>query len=163
MSRCRALAVAAVTAATVALAAPAAVAWDDPNAITVTPRVIARGGQLTITVDAPECASRGGTVSSSAFPTTPLHAASPGSKKVVAEVKVNRDARGGPHDVTVRCGNHTLTKPNAFSVIGGVQGGLGGSSTGSTTTDLAIGSGLVAAAVVGGGVAVLRRQNRKAA
>jgi LPXTG-motif cell wall-anchored protein len=44
-------------------------------------------------------------------------------------------------------------------VIGGVRGGLGGSSaTGATPTDMAIGGGLVAAAVIGGGVFLMRRR-----
>jgi len=47
-----------------------------------------------------------------------------------------------------------------FTVIGGVRGGLGGSSsTGATPADLAIGGGLVAAALVGGGVFWMRRRS----
>ncbi|MEV0238558.1 hypothetical protein AB0I06_01250 [Streptomyces sp. NPDC050674] len=72
---------------------------------------------------------------------------------------INSNARPGSYDITVTCNGRTLTKPQAFTVIGGVRGGIGGSSTtGATPTDMAIGGGLVAAAVVGGGVFWMRRR-----
>ncbi|MFF2650128.1 hypothetical protein [Streptomyces sp. NPDC058045] len=155
----RALAVSAAAVAAVGLAAPAASAWTDPTNITVTPRVIARGGQLTITVDGTACTMDHSFVSSNAFPKTRLMPRdSVGGK---ATVRVNRDARPGSYDVTVRCGEgKSLTKPDAFTVIhGGVQGGLGGSSTvGATPSDMAIGGGLVGAALLGGGVFWMRRR-----
>ncbi|WP_255945943.1 hypothetical protein [Streptomyces odontomachi] len=162
MSRCRALAVSAVTAATVALAAPTAVAWDDPNSIVVSPNMTAPGGQITVSVDAPECRSTGGTVSSPVFPTTPLQGM-PGSNRVSASVRVNQNARAGSYSVTVRCDGRSITKQNAFTVIGGVQGGLGGSSTGTAPTDIAIGGGLVAVALVSGGVVMMRRHSARRA
>jgi hypothetical protein len=75
-------------------------------------------------------------------------------------VRVNSDARPGPYEITARCDRQTLTRPNAFTVIGGVRGGLGGGTeTGATRTDMAIGGGLVAAAVVGGAVFWMRRRS----
>jgi hypothetical protein len=154
MSRYRALAVSAVTAAVVGLAAPAAEAWDDPK-ITVTPSTIARGGQLTIRVDQDDCRTPGSTVSSPAFSTTQLSNLIGGVP--TATVRVNQNANAGSYTVTARCNGRTFTRQNAFTVIGGVQGGLGGSSTGTTATDIAIGGGLVTAALAGGGVFLLRR------
>ncbi len=160
MRRYRALAVSAVTAAVVGLAAPMAAAWDDdhddPKAITVTPSVIAPGGQLRVTVDTPECRSVGGSISSPAFPSTQLRTDSSGRPS--ATVTVNQNASRGTYDITARCDGRTITRSAAFTVIGGVQGGLGGSSMGATATDIAIGAGLVAAAALGGGVVMMRRR-----
>ncbi|MGV9455170.1 hypothetical protein [Streptomyces sp. NPDC003635] len=159
MRNSRALAVSAAAVAALGLAAPAAVAWDTPSNIVALPSVIARGGQLTITVDG---CRNGGTATSDAFPTTrlsPIHGANETSKGTAT---VNSNARPGTHDITVNCDGRTLTRPAAFTVIGGVQGGIGGSSTsGATPTDIAIGGGLVAAAVVGGGLFWMRRRSEK--
>ncbi|GHH71489.1 hypothetical protein GCM10018793_06730 [Streptomyces sulfonofaciens] len=157
MRRFRALAVSAVTAAAVGLAVPTAAAWNDPDNITVTPSVIARGGQLTVSVDAPECRTPGSTVESEAFPRTELQPVA-GSNRVTATVRVFRNAARGSYDVTARCDGSTLTRRNAFTVIGGVQGGLGGSSKGVAGSDMAIGGGLVAAALLGGGLVLRHRR-----
>ncbi|MFI6348517.1 hypothetical protein [Streptomyces sp. NPDC050560] len=159
----RALVVSAVSVAAIGLAAPTAAAWTDPKNITASPSVIARGGQLTVSVDGTSCSLPGSTVSSPAFPTTKLKAM-PGGSRAQATVRVNGNANPGSYDITARCGEgRTLTKPAAFTVIrGGVQGGLGGSSsTGATPTDMAIGGGLVAAAAVGGGVFLIRRRTTR--
>ncbi|SBT90238.1 hypothetical protein GA0115233_101680 [Streptomyces sp. DI166] len=159
MRNSRALAVSAAAVAALGLAAPAAVAWDQPSNIVALPSVIARGGQLTITVDG---CRHGGTATSNAFPTTtlsPVHGANETSKGTAT---INSNARPGTHDITVNCSGKTLTRPAAFTVIGGVQGGLGGSSTsGATPTDIAIGGGLVTAALVGGGLFWMRRRAEK--
>ncbi|MFJ5259923.1 hypothetical protein ACIQAC_05540 [Streptomyces sp. NPDC088387] len=156
MRNSRTLAVCAATVAALGLAAPAAVAWDSPSNIVAMPSVIARGGQLTITVDG---CRRGGTATSDAFrPTTlsPINGANETSKGTAT---VDTNARAGSFDITVNCDGRTLTRPAAFTVIGGVRGGIGGStSSGATPTDMAIGGGLVAAAVVGGGVFWMRRR-----
>ncbi|MEU3252462.1 hypothetical protein [Streptomyces sp. NPDC006997] len=161
MRRTRALAVSAAAVATLGLAAPAAVAWDTPSNIVALPSVIARGGQLTVTVDG--CRT-GGTMTSGAFPRTsltPIHGANETAKGTAT---INSNARPGAYDITVNCGGRTLTRPAAFTVIGGVRGGLGGSSTsGATPTDMAIGGGLVAAAAVGGGVFWMRRRAERRA
>ncbi|MBC9725963.1 hypothetical protein [Streptomyces sp. TRM68367] len=163
MRTTRALAATSAAVAALGLAAPAAAAWDgvhaNPRNIVALPSVIARGGQLTITVDG---CPQGGTATSDAFPSTtltPIHGANQ-TAKGTATVRTN--ARPGAHNITVTCDSRTLTKPNAFTVIGGVRGGVGGSSsTGATPTDIAIGGGLVAAAVVGGGVFWMRRRAEK--
>ncbi|MDL2076067.1 hypothetical protein QNN03_06390 [Streptomyces sp. GXMU-J15] len=159
MRNSRALAVSAAAVAALGLSAPAAVAWDQPSNIVALPSVIARGGQLTITVDG---CRHGGTATSNAFPTTtlsPVHGANETSKGTAT---INSNARPGTHDITVNCSGKTLTRPAAFTVIGGVQGGLGGSSTsGATPTDIAIGGGLVTAALVGGGLFWMRRRAEK--
>lgn len=162
MRTTRALAVAATAVAALGLAAPAAVARDGilgPSNIVAMPSAIARGGQLTITVD--NCPT-GGTATSDAFrqpaQLTPVH----GSNTARGTATISHHAKPGAHSITVNCGGRTLTNPNAFTVIGGVRGGLGGSSsTGATPTDMAIGGGLIAVAVIGGGVFWMRRRAEK--
>ena len=159
MRNSRALAVSAAAVAALGLAAPAAVAWDQPSNIVALPSVIARGGQLTITVDG---CPRGGTATSDAFRPTSLTPVGGNTSRGTATIDNN--ARPGSHSITVQCtgAGRPLTHPNAFSVIGGVRGGLGGStSTGATPTDMAIGGGLIAVAVVGGAVFWMRRRAEK--
>ncbi|MFH9011341.1 hypothetical protein ACH4C6_08185 [Streptomyces sp. NPDC017943] len=214
MRNTRALAVAGAAVAALGLSAPAAMAWDTPSNIVALPGVIARGGQLTITVDG---CRNGGTATSNAFAPTrlsPVHHGGKGNESdrsgggngdgrgtggngdgqgsggngdgrgtggngdgrgtggngdgrgtgggndtARGTAIINSNARPGSYDITVTCNGRTLTKPQAFTVIGGVRGGIGGSSTtGATPTDMAIGGGLVAAAVVGGGVFWMRRR-----
>ncbi|MFF8933431.1 hypothetical protein ACF08O_01565 [Streptomyces paradoxus] len=168
MRNTRALAVAGAAVAALGLSAPAAVAWDTPSNITALPSVIARGGQLTITVDG---CRNGGTATSNAFSPTQLSPVGGGGKgneggrggmgsgTARGTATIHNDARPGSYDITVDCNGRRVTKSQAFTVIGGVRGGIGGSSTtGATPTDMAIGGGLVAAAVVGGGVFWMRRR-----
>ncbi|MFF5840127.1 hypothetical protein ACIP4T_11545 [Streptomyces massasporeus] len=178
MRNTRALAVAGAAVAALGLSAPAALAWETPSNITALPSVIAPGGQLTITVDG--CRS-GGTATSNAFAPTrlsPVHHGGKGNEgdrggagnndggrggdgndTARGTATINSNARPGSYDITVTCDGRTLTKPQAFTVLGGVRGGIGGSTTtGATPTDVAIGGGLVAAAVVGGGVFWMRRR-----
>lgn len=158
MSTHRALAVSAAAVAALALTAPAAVADGmniNPSNIVALPSVIARGGQLTITVDG--CPGLA-VATSDAFSSTTLNRVA-NSNTSRGTATVNANARTGSHSITVTCGSQTLTNPTAYTVIGGVRGGLGGSSsTGATPTDMAIGGGLVAAAVIGGGVFLMRRR-----
>ncbi|MET7657078.1 MULTISPECIES: hypothetical protein [unclassified Streptomyces] len=159
----RVLAASAVSAAAVAslgFTAPAAVARDgmgaNPSNIMALPAVIARGGQLTVTVDG--CPS-GGTMTSAAFPQTNLTPINGANQTAKGTATINDNARAGAYDITVNCSGRTLTRPAAFTVIGGVRGGLGGSTTtGATPTDMAIGGGLVTAALVGGGLFWMRRR-----
>ncbi|MCT7356969.1 hypothetical protein N4P33_33235 [Streptomyces sp. 15-116A] len=175
----RALAAAGAAVAVLGLAAPAAVAdgggVPGPSNIVVMPSVIAAGGQLTITVDG---CPNGGHATSDAFPRTNLTPVggrgdmatggrgdmAGGSRGNTAKgtATVHSDARPGRYDVHVECSGRTLTRPAAFTVIGGVRGGIGGSSTsGATPTDVAIGGALVATAMVGGGVFWMRRRAEK--
>ncbi|MER6629043.1 hypothetical protein ABT301_12470 [Streptomyces sp. NPDC000987] len=177
MRTTRALAASAAVVAALGVAAPAAVARDgmniNPRNIVALPSVIARGGQLTITVDG--CPT-GGTATSDAFSPTPLTPIRGDGRSVHGDgssihddgttakgtATISNNARTGSHSITVNCGGKTLTNPAAFTVIGGVRGGLGGSSSsGATPTDLAIGGGLVAAAVVGGGLFWMRRRSER--
>ncbi|MFE0356033.1 hypothetical protein ACFW20_09820 [Streptomyces nigra] len=157
MRTTRTLAAAATAVVALGVAAPAAVARDGmpgPSNIRALPSVIARGGQLTITVDG--CHS-GGTATSDAFRPTTLSPTGGGTARGTATV--DHKARPGSHSITVNCGGRTLTNPAAFTVVGGVRGGLGGSSsTGATPTDMAIGGGLIAAALAGGGLFWMRRR-----
>ncbi|GHI03381.1 hypothetical protein AQI88_00775 [Streptomyces cellostaticus] len=128
----------------------------NPRNIIATPGVIAAGGRLTVTVDG----CHGGTASSRAFRTIWLVPIRDDISR--GEAMIDRDARPGHYDITVNCNGRTLTRPAAFTVLGGVQGGVGGSRTsGATSTDMAIGGGLVAAAVIGGGAFWLRRRHEK--
>jgi hypothetical protein len=160
MRTTRALAASAVAVAALGLAAPAAVARDgmnlSPSNIVALPSVIARGGQLTLTVD--NCTGPA-TATSDAFPATTLTGT---SSLMRGTATVNRNVRTGSHSITVTCANGSVVNPAAFTVIGGVRGGLGGSSTsGATPTDMAIGGGLVAAAAVGSGLFWMRRRSEK--
>ncbi|MFB7778184.1 hypothetical protein [Streptomyces bauhiniae] len=123
--------------------------------IVVTPSVLPAGGRLTIRVEG----CRGGTVSSRAFRAARLEGNGNNSRVTVT---IDRNARPGRYDITAECGGRSLTRPNAFTVIGGVNGGLGGSSTtGATRADMAIGGGLVASAALGAGAVWLRRRTEK--
>jgi hypothetical protein len=128
-----------------------------PRNIVAMPSVIARGGHLTVTVDG---CPRGGTMTSDAFPQADLSPIDSRSDTSKGTATIKSDAALGPHDITVNCSGRPLTKPAAFTVIGGVRGGLGGSSsTGATPTDMAIGGGLVGLALIGGGVFWMRRRS----
>ncbi|WP_409467956.1 hypothetical protein [Streptomyces sp. HC307] len=120
--------------------------------------MISRGGQLAVTVN--DCPT-GGTITSPAFPTTRLPvSAAGGALRAIAII--NSNARPGRYDITVNCSGRVLTRPGAFTVLGGVRGGIGGSSSvGATPTDMAIGGGMVASAVLGGGLLWVRRRSEQ--
>ncbi|OIJ67292.1 hypothetical protein [Streptomyces mangrovisoli] len=162
MRTTRALAVSAAAACALGLAAPVAVARDgmgfsSPSNIVALPSVIARGGQLSVTVD--NCPA-GGTATSPGFSGPATLSRVGNSNSASGTATVSRSARPGPYSITVNCTGRTpLTRDSAYTVIGGVRGGLGGSTTtGATPSDMAIGGGLVAAALVGGGVFWMRRR-----
>lgn len=160
MRTTRALAASAAACAVLGLTAPTAAAWTDPTGVMASPSVISRGGQLVLTVNGGgdnACTSPGSSVSSRAFPTTNL--ISMGRNTSSARVRIHPFTEAGSYPVTVNCEGRSRTFPGVFTVLGGVRGGLGGStSSGATPTDVAIGGGLVAAAVVGGGVFWMRRR-----
>ncbi|MGW5534603.1 hypothetical protein ACWER6_10345, partial [Streptomyces sp. NPDC004009] len=128
----------------------------DARRVIASPDVLAAGGRLTVIVNG----CRSGTASSRAFRTIHLTPVRDGVSRGLAHV--DRDARPGRYEIRVDCDGRTLTRRAAFTVPGGVQGGLGGSrSTGATPADMAIGGGMVAAAVFGGGAFWLRRRPNK--
>ncbi|MFE1798072.1 hypothetical protein ACFW9L_18160 [Streptomyces sp. NPDC059517] len=157
MRSTRALAVSATAIAALGLTASQAVAWDTSSNIVAMPSAIARGGQLTVTVDG---CPNGGSMTSRAFPRTDLSPIRNHSETSKGTTTVNSSASPGAYDIRVHCtGKPALTKSAAFTVIGGVRGGLGGSSSdGATPTDMAIGGSLVGLALVGGGVFWMRRR-----
>ncbi|MER6110333.1 hypothetical protein ACWGPD_26440 [Streptomyces hirsutus] len=163
MRKSRALASAGAAVAVLGLAAPAAVAdggqGSSPSNIVALPSVIARGGQLTITVDG---CPNGGHATSNAFPRTNLTSGHGSGGTAKGTAPIYNDARAGSYDITAHCSGRSLTRPAAFTVLGGVRGGLGGSSTdGATPTDMAIGGGLVTSAVVAGSIFWMRRRAEK--
>ncbi|MFC7309646.1 hypothetical protein ACFQVC_36215 [Streptomyces monticola] len=158
MRTSRTLAVTVAAGAFIGLAAPTASAWDG-NSITVSPSTTHRGGSVSVMVNAHECRTNGH-VSSSAFPNTPLNW---NGGVATANVTIGNNAHIGAHDVTATCGT-SVTKSQALTVYGGAHGGEGGSvKSGATSTDMAIGGSLVAAAVIGGGVFWLRRRGESRA
>ncbi|GGZ64899.1 hypothetical protein GCM10010344_34220 [Streptomyces bluensis] len=83
-----------------------------------------------------------------------------GGDTSTATVTVSSNANPGAQSVTTNCAGRQRTFNNVFTVLGGVRGGIGGSSTsGATPADIAIGGGLVAAALIGGGVFWMRRRS----
>jgi hypothetical protein len=167
MRTTRLLAATAAVAATLGLAAPVAVARDgmgggvSPRNIVVQPSVIARGGQITVTVDG---CPQGGTMTSDAFGSATLTSIDGPNQSARGTATISNNARPGTYDITVNCSGRSLTRPAAFTVLGGVRGGLGGSTiSGATPTDIAIGGGLVAAAVAGGGLFWMRRRAERRA
>ncbi|MET8804412.1 hypothetical protein [Streptomyces sp. NPDC004546] len=127
-----------------------------PRKIVAHPGVLPAGGRLAVTVDGCD----DGTMSSRVFATTELDRRRDDSSRGTAHV--DGDARPGRYDIAVDCDGRTLIRPAAFTVLGGVQGGVGGGRpTGSTPADMAIGAGLVTLAVVGGGASWVRRRNEK--
>ncbi|WP_217145613.1 hypothetical protein [Streptomyces sp. AC627_RSS907] len=161
MRNTRALAAVGAAVAVLGLAAPTATAGDDrntPSNIVALPSVVARGGQMTVTVDG---CPQGGMMTSDAFGTTALTPVTGANATSRGTAVIRQDARPGAYDitVTVNCSGRRLTRPAAFTVIGGVRAGVGGgSSSGATVADMAIGAGLVAAAVAGGGTFWMRRR-----
>ncbi|WP_306322845.1 MULTISPECIES: hypothetical protein [unclassified Streptomyces] len=154
----RALAVSTVAASALALAAPAATAWTDPVHLAATQKLVPRGGRVTVTVDGTKCQS-GATATSDAFGTVRLMNA--GGERAGATTTVRGDAGPGAHDITVHCQGTSLTRPGAFTVVhGAVRGGAGGaSSPGASPTDMAIGTVLIACALLGSGVFWFRRRS----
>ncbi|MFF1631961.1 hypothetical protein, partial [Streptomyces sp. NPDC058272] len=134
--------------------------WGPSRNIVAVPSIIAAGGRLTVTVD--DCRN-GGTMTSPGFRRATLSRVPGDNDRASGTVTVAPDAHPGTYDIRVDCvGASRLTRPSAFTVIGGAHAGFGGgSSTGATPTDMAIGSGLVAAAVIGGGVYWMRRRSEK--
>ncbi|WP_406064666.1 hypothetical protein OG462_36980 [Streptomyces sp. NBC_01077] len=166
MRAARTLAVTATAIAAVGLAAPLAAATygpgnvlsggsdNTPRDVTVSPFEVHPGSTLTIT--ARGC-NRGGTVTSNAFPDASLSGNSNGQSTAVA--RVYNSATPGNYNLAVRCngGSSVVTEPFRVLPGRGAQGGLGGSLAPSST-EMAVGGSLVAAAALGGGLFIARRR-----
>jgi hypothetical protein len=153
-------ALAAGCAVAVALggAAPATADGQDrsaPQEIVVTPASVPLGGKVTVVVRA--CA--GGTVDSPGFPSARLRPVD-GGDSATAALTLGSASAPGRYDVTAHCPGGELTHPAAFTVFrGAVHGGVGGTAAHrASPADMAVGGGLVIAAVLGGGILWLRRR-----
>ncbi|MER5965051.1 hypothetical protein [Streptomyces sp. NPDC002057] len=166
MRAARTLAVTATAIAAVGLSAPLAAATytpgnvlsggsnNGPSDVTVNPYEVHPGSTLTIT--ARGC-NRGGTVTSNAFPETTLSGNNNGVSTAVA--RVYNHATPGNYNLAVRCNGNNSVVTQPFRVLPGrgAQGGLGGSLAPSST-EMAVGGSLVAAAALGGGLFIVRRR-----
>ncbi|MFI8521166.1 hypothetical protein ACIGEZ_25600 [Streptomyces sp. NPDC085481] len=162
MRAARTLAVTATAFAALGLAAPLATATNNggaggnggPSDVQVSPFEVFPGATLTVTVRG---CNRGGTVTSNAFPETSLSRDNSGLSTAVARIFNN--ATPGNYNLAVRCNddNRVVTRPFRVLPGRGAQGGLGGSLAPSST-EMAVGGGLVAAAALGGGVFIARRR-----
>ncbi|MEU1625985.1 hypothetical protein ABZ746_11810 [Streptomyces sp. NPDC020096] len=159
-----------------------------PNNIIVTPKDVRPGGTLTITVDGSSCRgsgkSGGAIVESSVFSRAPLKGIVNQSSSV-ATVKILPTAKNGAYKVTATCGGKSITggdftvgdiyakstvtksgttsgstsgSTTSSTPTKGAKTGLGGSRGGINTVQAALGATLLAAAVTGGGVYLLRRR-----
>ncbi|MEU6944472.1 MULTISPECIES: hypothetical protein [unclassified Streptomyces] len=169
MRAARTLAVTATAFAAVGLAAPLAAATHGPdhlavsaahqvdrggdgaNSVTVSPQAVHQGGILTISVR--NCP--GGRVTSNAFPTVTLSGNVNGVSTATA--RIHDHATPGQYNLAVQCGGRTLTQTFRVLAGQGAQGGLGGSLAPSST-EMAVGGSLVAAAALGGGLFIARRR-----
>ncbi|MFJ9076396.1 hypothetical protein ACIRO3_14215 [Streptomyces sp. NPDC102278] len=163
MRASRALAVTAAAFAVVGLGIPFASAnpaggppsggGNGPSNVTVNPYSVHQGS--TMQVSAAGC-GRGGTVwSHGNFPQTNLSAGSIG----FATVRIFNHASPGHHTLSVKCHDNSLVATHRFTILDGrgAEGGLGG-SIGPSSTETAIGAGLISAAALGAGVHVMRRR-----
>lgn len=156
MRASRALAVAAAACVAVGLSAPLAAAGGDGRDglhVSVNPQAVHQGATLTITVQS--CKS-GGTITSSAFPQTTLPAS--GTGVATATARIHDHASPGQHSLLVRCNDNRIGTAQ-FTVLAGrgATGGLGG-SVGPSSTEMAVGAGLVGTAAVGGALFIVRRR-----
>ncbi|MFE9172634.1 hypothetical protein [Streptomyces kebangsaanensis] len=120
------------------------------------PGAIARGGQLAVTV---EGCRNGGVMQSRAFPRTPLRPVNAFGERARGIATIRENVHPGTYDIATECDGRRLIRPRAFTVVGGVRGGVGGGTViGAAPADMAIGGGLLAAGTVGGGVFWLCRR-----
>ncbi|OEJ93390.1 hypothetical protein [Streptomyces thermolilacinus] len=167
MRASRALAVAATACAVIGFTAPIAGATDrdnhsgtggngghGPTNVTVSPTHVHQGGALAVSVTG---CSRGGVVTSNAFPKTALSVNTSGNS--AADPRIYDHATPGRYNLAVRCTGSSQVATASFTVIRGqgTDGGLGGSMAPSST-EMTIGASMVGAAALGGAVFVSRRR-----
>ncbi|MFD0366688.1 hypothetical protein [Streptomyces sp. NPDC127114] len=173
MRAARTLAVTATAFAALGLAAPLATATNgsssvtvgsfqapkggDNSNVTVSPFAVHQGALLLVTTR--DCAA--GTVSSAAFPSGTLSGSNQGFSTV--SVRIFNNATPGLHTLTATCVNgRKLTTQFRVLAGQGAEGGLGGSLA-PTSTEMAVGGSLVAAAALGGGLFIARRRRMSGA
>jgi hypothetical protein len=127
---------------------------DGQLQVSVNPQSVHQGGTLTITVQG---CNRGGTVTSSAFPEVRLSRSRTGVATAVA--RIHDRATTGQHSLVVACNDNQRVGTAQFTVLAsrGAEGGLGG-SVGPSSTEMAVGAGLVATSAVGGSLFIARRR-----
>ncbi|MCL7378143.1 MULTISPECIES: hypothetical protein [unclassified Streptomyces] len=154
MRASRALAVTATACAAVVLSAPLAVATNGPTNVTINPFEVHQGS--TIEISARGC-GHGGTVTSNAFRRVDLSVNASGHS--TARARILDDATPGNYNLAVRCSDNDRVATHQFRVLEGrgALGGLGG-SIGPSSTEMAVGGGLVATAAVGGSLFLARRR-----
>ncbi|MET7617820.1 hypothetical protein [Streptomyces sp. NPDC005408] len=183
----RVASLALIGTAALALGGPAALADDGSNVtsfgFTVTPTTVAPGG--TVTLNATECEVPTVTATSGIFDTVTLNEGLPATAKIAEDAKpdadydVTFDCKGekGTTPLTVTGGSDahtggkepteppdTLEPPETTGTTemkkpgGGVKGGNGGSFAELSPTQIGVGSALIAGALAGGGVLLLRRR-----
>lgn len=124
-----------------------------PSNVAVSPYSVHQGSVMQ--VSAAGCGRGGIVFSHGNFPQTNLSAGSVG----FATVRIFNHASPGHQTLSVKCHDNSLVATHRFTILegNGAQGGLGG-SFGPSTTETAIGAGLVGAAALGAGVHVMRRR-----
>ncbi|MER5731507.1 hypothetical protein ABT084_24770 [Streptomyces sp. NPDC002138] len=165
----RALTMTAAAFVAVGLAAPFALASNEPAGgpaggpgggpgggprnVAVSPYSVHPGSSMEVKA---EGCQRGGTVwSPGNFEQANLSGGSP----AFATVHIRHNARPGDQNLSVKCHDNSLVATHRFRVLEGrgAQGGLGG-SIGPSATETAIGAGLVGVAALGAGIHVVRRR-----
>ncbi|AXG81520.1 hypothetical protein [Streptomyces paludis] len=159
MRASRALAVTATACAAVALSAPLAVATNGPRNVTVNPFEVHQGGTIHIRV---EGCGHGGSVTSNAFSRVELSDNESGHSS--ARARIHERTTPGHYNLAVRCSDDDRVATHQFRVVEGrgALGGLGG-SVGPSSTDMAVGGGLVGVAAVAGSLFVARRRRTSGA
>lgn len=76
-----------------------------------------------------------------------------------ATARIHDDATPGRYNLAVKCSDNNRVETHQFEVLQGrgALGGLGG-SIGPSSTEMAVGGGLVASAAVGGSLFIARRR-----
>lgn len=125
-----------------------------PSNVTVNPYSVHQGS--TMQVSAAGCGNNGGVVfSRDNFDEARLS----GGHIGFAHIRIFNHASPGHHTLSVKCHDNSLVATQRFTILpgNGAQGGIGG-SFGPSTTETAIGAGLVGAAALGAGAHVMRRR-----
>ncbi|MCB5180989.1 hypothetical protein [Streptomyces antimicrobicus] len=143
-----------VGAAVVPVLAPTA-AYARPSA-TVSPTSVAPGSRVSLNVTG--CGTKTGRATSTAFGEVSLAPGNLEATNLFGAAIVSRNARIGSHPVTFECGTGGERVTVTLNVVSGsARGGLGGSTTGVSPGQIALGGSLVAAAL-GSGVWYVRRR-----